>query len=99
MELEQKNIICLECHNAFAFSVGEQEFFKNRGLSHEPKRCPDCRVLMRMRRLGKSTALAARISCTACGQPATLPFQPKGDKPLYCSACFIQNRWSQQQPA
>ena len=93
MELEQKNFVCLECRNTFVFSTGEQEFFKNRGLSHEPKRCPDCRVLMRMRRLGKSTALASRIACADCGQYTTLPFQPKGNRPLYCSACFVKKQW------
>jgi CxxC-x17-CxxC domain-containing protein len=30
--------------------------------------------------------------CTQCGGVATVPFQPRGDKPVYCSACFEQQR-------
>src|SRR6266852_1539429 len=31
-------------------------------------------------------------TCSSCGQPAQVPFQPSGDKPVYCSACFEQRR-------
>ena len=31
-------------------------------------------------------------TCTQCGQEAHVPFQPRGDKPVYCSACFEQQR-------
>jgi len=30
--------------------------------------------------------------CTQCGGVARVPFQPRGDKPVYCSACFEQQR-------
>lgn len=33
---------CWDCGNRFTFSVGEQKFFKQKGLSH-PKRCSKCR--------------------------------------------------------
>jgi CxxC-x17-CxxC domain-containing protein len=26
--------------------------------------------------------------CSTCGQEARVPFQPRGDKPVYCSNCF-----------
>ena len=29
-------------------------------------------------------------TCSSCGQEAKVPFQPSGDKPVYCSACFQQ---------
>ena len=29
-------------------------------------------------------------TCSSCGQEAQVPFQPSGDKPVYCSACFQQ---------
>ncbi len=35
-------LTCIQCRKQFAFEAGEQEFFKERGLS-EPKRCPVCR--------------------------------------------------------
>lgn len=30
--------------------------------------------------------------CASCGGPAQVPFQPRGDKPVYCSDCFQQQR-------
>ena len=29
-------------------------------------------------------------TCSSCGQEAHVPFQPSGDKPVYCSSCFQQ---------
>jgi CxxC-x17-CxxC domain-containing protein len=31
-------------------------------------------------------------TCSGCGQEAQVPFQPSGDKPVYCSKCFEQRR-------
>ena len=31
-------------------------------------------------------------TCSNCGQEAQVPFQPSGDKPVYCSNCFEQRR-------
>jgi len=27
-------------------------------------------------------------TCSTCGQEARVPFEPRGDKPVYCSNCF-----------
>jgi CxxC-x17-CxxC domain-containing protein len=27
-------------------------------------------------------------TCSACGKETKVPFQPRGDKPVYCSECF-----------
>ncbi|HTJ28134.1 MAG TPA: zinc-ribbon domain containing protein [Candidatus Limnocylindria bacterium] len=32
------------------------------------------------------------VTCSGCGQPAEVPFQPRGDKPVYCRDCFQQQR-------
>ena len=29
-------------------------------------------------------------TCSSCGKEAQVPFQPRGDKPVYCSDCFQQ---------
>src|SRR5215213_5075683 len=29
-------------------------------------------------------------TCSSCGKEAQVPFQPSGDKPVYCSDCFQQ---------
>lgn len=34
------------------------------------------------------------VTCDSCGQPARVPFQPRGDRPVYCSDCFQQQRVS-----
>src|SRR5262245_22479728 len=31
-------------------------------------------------------------TCSSCGKEAQVPFQPSGDKPVYCSDCFEQRR-------
>ena len=30
--------------------------------------------------------------CSECGKEAQVPFQPRGDKPVYCSDCFRSRR-------
>ena len=32
--------------------------------------------------------------CASCGKEAKVPFVPRGDKPVYCSDCFQQQRSS-----
>ena len=33
-------------------------------------------------------------TCSECGNEARVPFQPRGDKPVYCSDCFSRQRSS-----
>ena len=33
-------------------------------------------------------------TCAQCGQEAQVPFQPRGDRPVYCNSCFSQQRQS-----
>jgi CxxC-x17-CxxC domain-containing protein len=30
--------------------------------------------------------------CAQCGSPTQVPFTPRGDRPVYCSDCFAQQR-------
>jgi CxxC-x17-CxxC domain-containing protein len=30
--------------------------------------------------------------CSNCGKETQVPFQPRGDKPVYCSECFAERR-------
>lgn len=41
--MEDKTIICKDCGREFLFTVGEQEFFKEKGFENDPVRCSDCR--------------------------------------------------------
>ena len=31
-------------------------------------------------------------TCAACGGEAKVPFEPKSDRPVYCSDCFAKMR-------
>lgn len=41
--MEDKTLTCKDCGSDFVFSVGEQEFYKEKGFENEPQRCPACR--------------------------------------------------------
>lgn len=43
MELKDKTITCKDCKENFVFTVGEQEFYAEKGFQNEPVRCPECR--------------------------------------------------------
>lgn len=32
------------------------------------------------------------VVCSDCGQQTEVPFQPRGDKPVYCRECFQRQR-------
>jgi CxxC-x17-CxxC domain-containing protein len=82
-----KTLTCCDCSKTFEFLAGEQEFFAAKGLTHEPKRCANCRVLTRMRRNGNDHS-ATKTVCEDCGAITLVPFKPRGSKPVYCSVCF-----------
>jgi len=44
-----KTITCVDCKTPFTFTAGEQTFFKSKGLTNEPKRCPPCRKAKKSR--------------------------------------------------
>ena len=88
MEFTDRTLTCRDCNRPFVFSAGEQEFFSVKGLVNEPKRCPNCRLLMRMQRIGEDASRAAEVPCAECGQLTRVPFQPKGYRPVYCTYCF-----------
>lgn len=41
--MQDKNIVCKDCGKEFVFTVGEQEFYKEKGFDNEPVRCVECR--------------------------------------------------------
>ena len=41
--MEDKKIVCKDCGNEFVFTVGEREFYKEKGFDNDPVRCADCR--------------------------------------------------------
>lgn len=97
MDFEDKSIQCSECGNAFTFSAEDQEFFRSKGYTNEPKRCPSCREARKQERYGDSGSGYSRrqmfpVVCAECGKDAQVPFEPRGDKPVYCGDCYRKVR-------
>ncbi len=105
---QDKTLTCVDCGMEFSFTASDQQFYADRQFS-EPRRCPACRAAKKAAR-GESTGGysgggggggygdGARemfaTTCASCGKEARVPFQPRGDKPVYCSDCFAQQRQS-----
>ncbi len=85
---EDKTLVCKECGNEFVFTAGEQEFYAERGFQNEPQRCKGCRDNRKNAARGPREYFAA--TCAACGKEAKVPFEPKTDRPVYCSDCFAK---------
>lgn len=107
MSYVDKTLTCRDCGQPFTFTAGEQEFYASHGLMHEPSRCPECRSARRSGqgggtyggggggyRSGGYTREREMFSttCSNCGKEALVPFQPRTDRPVYCSDCFQQVR-------
>src|SRR2546426_12611446 len=43
--VEDQRIKCVDCGEEFLFTVGEQAFYREKGLTHAPTRCKRCREL------------------------------------------------------
>jgi len=96
MGSQDKVLTCRECGATFVFTVGEQQFYASKGLLNEPSHCPACRAARRNRSAGTREESERRhlheAVCAACGRPALVPFEPKGDRPVYCSECYQRMR-------
>jgi CxxC-x17-CxxC domain-containing protein len=95
-----KTLRCRDCGGEFVFTEGEQAFYASHGLLNEPSRCPSCRALRKAQRSGEAEAQVGRRGaremfpavCAECGVDTRVPFQPRNDRPVYCSACFDKVR-------
>ena len=52
MEFQDRSITCIDCHQDFVFTAGEQEFYDRKGFKEMPKRCKPCREARKSRREG-----------------------------------------------
>ena len=98
MPFTDKTLSCVDCGSPFTFTAGEQEFHQSKGFTNEPRRCPTCRATRRgdgggggggggfSRGGGDREMFSA--TCGSCGKEAKVPFQPRGDRPVYCNDCF-----------
>jgi CxxC-x17-CxxC domain-containing protein len=88
-----KSLTCVDCGARFTFSAEDQEYHASRGFTNEPKRCSGCRAARKAER-GDSSSFSGSnrhmhsVVCAQCGRNAEVPFEPRGDRPVYCSDCF-----------
>jgi CxxC-x17-CxxC domain-containing protein len=96
MGFQDKSLQCSDCGATFTFTAEEQEFFQSKGYTNEPKRCMPCRQSRKTERFGNKGFGAARqmfpAKCAECGKDTEVPFEPRGDKPVYCSDCFRKSK-------
>ena len=96
MAVSDKTLSCVACGSDFQFTSGEQEFYANKGYTKEPRRCPRCRETRKAKHAGPrqiSREMHPAV-CAQCGMDTIVPFRPQGDRPVYCTDCFNQNRAS-----
>ncbi len=102
MPYTDKTLVCVDCGAEFIFSADDQQYHADRGFLNEPRRCRSCRAVRRAQRNGEDISVGSygggqrrelfTATCSACGKEARGPFQPRGDKPVYCSECFQTQR-------
>ena len=95
---QDKTLICKDCGKEFVFTAGEQEFYAEKGFENEPQRCRDCR---QARKNGAASGAKPQremytATCAACGKEAKVPFQPREDRPVYCSECFAKMKEAEE---
>jgi len=94
-----KTLTCVDCGASFTFSAEDQEYHASRGFTNEPKRCQSCRDARKAERGGGRSYGGGYSSsprqmypavCAECGQKTEVPFEPRGDRPVYCRDCFAK---------
>jgi CxxC-x17-CxxC domain-containing protein len=91
---ENIQLTCSDCGQEFTFSSEDQAFFRERGYS-TPKRCKPCRQAKKNEQ-GQGGGSGYRsmqsqgtsVICSGCGQQTTVPFEPRGDRPVFCRDCY-----------
>ncbi|MGE5405948.1 MAG: CxxC-x17-CxxC domain-containing protein, partial [Candidatus Saccharibacteria bacterium] len=84
------------CGRDFTFTASEQQFYAEKGLTNDPGRCPECRAARKAQSRGGrgggggggGNRQMYPAVCASCGKETQVPFQPSGEKPVYCRDCF-----------
>ena len=99
-EFQDRSIECVDCHDLFVWTVGEQTFFHDKGLTNEPKRCKSCKhaknerlaAINNAQSKGIKQRIEVEVMCAQCGLQTTVPFYPSQGRPVYCRTCFLAAR-------
>ena len=90
---QDETLTCRDCGKEFVFTASEQAFYAEKGFQNKPRRCPECRAAFRAQN-GNARPQREMYTaiCADCGKETQVPFQPRGDKPVYCRDCFANHR-------
>jgi CxxC-x17-CxxC domain-containing protein len=81
--LQDRLIKCVDCGEEFTFTVGEQEFYRDHGLTNAPTRCKRCREARKGQRGGSSGGGGGR----GAGGGGRSGGGARSTKPMYPAVC------------
>lgn len=96
-QIVDQAINCIDCSNDFIWTVGEQTFFRDKGLQNPPKRCKPCKqakterieAVIAAQQAGIKQKIEVAVNCAKCNAGTTVPFYPSQGRPVFCRSCFI----------
>ncbi len=83
-----KILTCKDCGAQFTFTAGEQEFYAEKNFLNEPQRCHSCRKRRKNSTTETGSVVLYEVVCSKCGEIEKIPFEPRHDRPVFCSACY-----------
>ncbi len=97
-KFEDTNIACIDCGKDFVWAVGEQIFFRDKGLQNPPKRCKECKsaknqrlnAILNANDTGIKQKIEVAVHCAKCNGYTTVPFYPSQGRPVYCRSCYLE---------
>lgn len=96
---EDLHIQCVDCGADFLFTLGEQNFYREKGLTNAPTRCKSCRSVRKTQSAHAGAGVTAASGralhpavCSECGVETEVPFAPTGARPVYCRECFQKHK-------
>jgi CxxC-x17-CxxC domain-containing protein len=96
--IEDTHIECIDCGKDFVWTVGEQLFFRDKGLQNPPKRCKECKqaknnrlnAILQANETGVKQKIEVAVYCAQCNGYTTVPFYPSQGRPVLCRSCFLE---------
>ena len=93
-----RKIRCIDCKTDFIWTIGEQVFFRDKGLTNPPKRCRDCKyakneriaAVVAAQEAGIKQRIEVAVNCAKCKSYTTVPFYPSQGRPVLCRSCFLE---------
>ena len=86
--MDNKVLTCKECSKSFDFTVRDQQFYAQKGFTNEPQRCKECRDARKSGGATPAPRQTHEAVCAQCNTQTTVPFKPRGDRPVYCRSCY-----------